>query len=329
MSVLLQEPSTQALLRSLRAAAPLLADPLAALAHGTGRDAATTAKVLNELQEQGVLLGLRGEPNPGLPAAKCSYALTDKNEPLPDGCIVRWETTGTAVWSGIRSLQSLSAQPPGDCVVASVVKCGFPLLLPSEVEKPLEASRDRTLLVGPVVSDFVPASHAELVLGEAWLQPRLIDWSGDIWSSVGKVAGLGAAEARASVQRLIMGGIWRRFHAALSPERLGYHGCGIALWGFGGKAGEAATSLAGLRAVAEVALLSAGPSGADTMTLWLGREPGSGEWAAREVGRQWGAKLLAWIPAGGLVPGPVTGPRSPNSPGLGEFSSSVPPSPSS
>lgn len=279
-------------LGSAAAAFPLTPDPWASLAHGLRLSREELAGLVDDLQRDGIIAGLRGEPNPALPSAR-----TQLVEDASAGGIVRWEAALES-GGGLVSVCSLGPGAASDAKGLRFFKCGFTgALLSGEEGDPLAQETDRTVRPSPdqpCAEDLPPAL---LELRDAFLEPLPLEPRADFWEWFAGGAGMEPGQARKACRDVILGGHWRRLAVAVHPTAAGLAGCGMAWWKFpnGGDANGAAAALAALRSTADVALRE-GEEDWELSALFAGREPGSGEWAAREVARQWGRNMARWEP---------------------------------
>lgn len=289
-------------LGSTAAAFPLTPDPWASLAHGLGLERGELAGLIDTLQEEGIVAGIRGEPNPVLPG---SHALL-VNDPPPGG-IVRWEAL---LEGGGRLASVLHIGPPGKEPAdrPRFLKCGFAAALLSGGEgDPLGADTDRTVRVPPDQPAAQALPGALPTLRDAYLAPVPMEPRADFWEWFGHAAALEGQAARQACREILLGGHWRRLAVAVHPTAAGLAGCGMAWWHFSGAgdAGNAAAALASLRCTADVMVLPGG-GGWKAAALFAGRGTGEGRLLAGEVARQWGRDMARWEPFERLAVAPAS-----------------------
>ncbi|MCC5876009.1 MAG: hypothetical protein JJU11_07295 [Candidatus Sumerlaeia bacterium] len=278
------------LFASTGAAFPLVDDPWAALAHGLRLERLELADLLEKLADLGVLAGIRGEPNPTRPGA---------NEALypscPDGCIVRWKG---ALDDGeeILSLYSADKFTFGDSS-HRMTKCGFSgEMISGQVTSLLAAETDRTVRVPEEPPEAEPLRNEYTSMVAHFLVPRRLAPRQPFWEWVGEQVGLSPSEAREGARNGVLSRHWRRFSLVYHPSAAGLAGIGMAEWRFPGKkdAQQAAAALASIRGTAEVAVRPGNPDGARVTALFVGKQEGEGEMAARTVATQWGLEMSKW-----------------------------------
>ncbi len=305
---LLKQPETRRLLQSAQVALPLTEDPLGDLAAGLRMERRAMEEGLALLQREGAVTGFRGEPNPHLAGARETLVQSDAPPTRSPGEIIRWTGQGSKdQWC--RSAMRLQESPDG--ASSRFLKVGFLLSFEDGPERLLDAGGERSLLTQgePMEMPPLPGDAAKLV--EALVHPVRFDPSADLWKQIAGAAEMERAGVRPAMRYLLQAGVIRRFALALSPAALDWQGCGLACWDFQ-EVGrhllpDAGRALAGLRGTGDVVQRET-----ELHALFLGREPGIGETAAREVARQWGRPLARWdslqIRTERATPGPRSAP---------------------
>lgn len=278
------------LFASTGAAFPLVEDPWAALSHGLRLERLELADLLEKLAEEGILGGIRGEPNPTRPGA-CEYL----HDQIPDGSVVRWKAT---LKDG-GELFSLYTSDPSDIDAPSIAmtKCGFSgEMISGQVTSLLAAETDRTVRVPEEPPEAEPLQDVYTSMVEHFLVPRQLDPRRPFWEWIGGQVDLDPARAREGARNAVLSRHWRRFSLVYNLTNAGLMGGGLAEWRLPGKkdARQAATALASIRGTADVAIRPDDPKGFHVTALFIGRHPGDGEKAARTVATQWGLDLSQW-----------------------------------
>lgn len=289
-----KEDAVRKLVRSGYTALPLERDPVGLLASAVGLDRDRCVQVLRELHDQGLLLGIRGEPNPALGSMHETLVCSAKDFPPvgESGAAIRWygkTTDGSWCFSAMWARQPAEEGSRGH----DFTKLGLPLH-----EGPLLVpSADRTYLVRDEEGDLPMLADSESQLADRLFSPMLIDPEKDFWLQVGEGIELPSGAVREAVRKLLRERVWRRFSFRFDMAALGYNGCGLAFWDLEEEnLSDAARALAALGGTGDVCVRqSCDPARGNLMGLFLGREAGEGENAAESVSRQWGRPLSGWI----------------------------------
>jgi hypothetical protein len=282
-------PALARLVRTTAAALPLTDDPWASLAHGLRLSRTELADLLRQLQSDGLLLGIWGEPHAHRAGAQLANLAAG---PPPPDAIVRWLAD-----EGPAALLA-PALLPGARPIAEYHKVG---LVPDPTESHrglLEPSADRTSLAPQEpVAPAAPSPHAAAV-DAALRRPAPFDPEAPLWEALATTAGVPPAAARAAARELVLARHWQRLALRWDIAALGWAGCGLAVWSLAGPddAREAGRLLAGLHGTAEVFTVNGPGPGATLHALLLAPAAGPAETAARALAQHWGVPLVDWAP---------------------------------
>lgn len=290
----LDEGTLEKLRSSTAVAFPLVEDPITMLAAGLRLERPALVAALRRMFEAKALLGALGEPNPRLDQA--TEALVYTGSPPPerwsDGAVRRW--WGSAAGGRFVASYMNLAKPVKDGV--SPLVRAFKLGIPSPRGGPLDPSGDRTFFADEQDCHVPPMSHEEIHLADRLFAPYPFDPAGDFWEQMAEGTGLTAAQSLAVSKRLVLRRVWRRFALRYDCSHAGLKGCGLATWklpeAFVPSAAEALAAVSGTGDV--MMRTPAEKDGPNLFVLFLAREPGAGEKAAREVGRQWQRPPASW-----------------------------------
>jgi hypothetical protein len=214
------DPRILKFLKSTKAAFPLGRDPWADLAHGLFATETEVRTWVEELNLAGALLGTSAEPNVHHPTIRESLHIGPAIDArwtanTADGIIASHWSSGTVADSGWQAEQWFK------------MGLSLDLRVPGEQSDPFAASSDRSLM---------PESPAEWPSAElgadgelrALSRPIPLDPQTEFWPNLAAATKL--PDPRASIPRVVLSRLARRFALRLSPTALGWHGCGLACW---------------------------------------------------------------------------------------------------
>ncbi len=274
-------------LKSTQAAFPLGRDPWADLAHGLFASDSEVREWVDDLNAAGAIVGMWTEPNVRHPAISETLCIGE-----PPG--VRWSAqTGDGT---LASRWQHGAEATEGWPAERWFKIGMALDLrvPGEQSDPFSASPDRSLI--PETPNEWPRIDPEVVAElRALSQPVPLQSDIPFWSYLQSATRL--PDPRASIPRVVLSRLARRFALRLSPTALGWRGCGMACWRLADEdAPRAAAALAAITCTGDVAIRTPTadwPFNVSAVLLCHGE--GSGEKNAAEISRRWGRDLGRWI----------------------------------
>jgi DNA-binding Lrp family transcriptional regulator len=273
-----EQPENLKLLRSMAVALPLSPDPAEALAAGFRIPKSEMVSRLRGLREEGILLGVWGEPNPALADTDVRFGA-----PGAEGRF-RWRgllDSGEHIEARLRMSGVNSAQ---------FLKAGTPPITEVGTEALLAGDQDRTCQIELFPMPRPMLTEAEERLAAALAEPLDFDPAVGLWEQVAASGQCSPAEVVQMVRRLVVGRYWRRIAARVNLGRAGWLGCGIARWTMdASSAQQAGLALAALRCTGDVWI-----EGTELSALFMARQSGEGRAAADEVARQWGRALARW-----------------------------------
>lgn len=291
------------LLRSTAVAFPFAPDPWAALGQGLRIPQDEARRLVQALQDRGVVQGLWGEPNPAEPGREEVLAVQDVPPSLAAPAVLRWagedpEGRWWCSWSAPRREGEEPAPGAARGAARALHKLGTPLVAAQGTEALLSPGADRSYTVAerPPAPPFPPEIEA---FAQRLHHPVPIPADRDFWPWLAEVAQMPADKTLRAARELVMAGRWRRFALRVSPVAAGWRGCGLAFWDFpeNDLRGQAAAALAGLAATGDVAQRRpTAEAPGHLAALFMARREGEGETAAAEVARQWNRPLVRFVP---------------------------------
>jgi len=257
-NIISSNPKAKKLLHSIQSAFSVQSNPWNDLQVGLGLESSEFELIWSSLRREGVINGVRFQIDPS--AEEFCEFLVPLGEDEPEG-LIRDRIVGDSL-AFASVITEADAKPeyleyawPAErwLKVGTYFDLNDGMNSPEELMKPMT---ERTFFVKPPKHQPLPFSDDLKDQMMALHEPVAVSMEESIWKSIGEVWNITNLNVvREDVSKIILTKRARRFHAAISPEKIGYAGKALIGWNIDpDQVDRAAQALASIRASADVCI---------------------------------------------------------------------------